>query len=124
MFNIILCLIKSVKGDFLFPTHIFCLSPLLQVSNKLPQVSWKTLADAMAACVKYMPRLTKNDEVVKFVQDCMFQILHVMISLNAIDGSPKTLTALQEMWKVYLKYITLYLVLSLINCLLYTGGEF
>jgi hypothetical protein len=71
-----------------------------QVSAKLPQVSWKTAADGMAACVKYMPRGTKNDEVIKFVQDCMFQILHVMISLNAIDGNPRTLTALQSMWKV------------------------
>lgn len=69
------------------------------VAGKLPQVSWKTVAEAMAACVKCMPRGAKNEEVIKFVQDCMFQVLHVMISLNAIEGNPRSLTGLQNLWK-------------------------
>lgn len=41
-------------------------------------------------------------QVVKFMQECVWQMLHVMVGLNSIDADPKprSYTALQGLWKV------------------------
>lgn len=44
-----------------------------QVSHKMPTVAWQPTYMAMRACVKAMPSGTRNDDVVRFAQDYMYQ---------------------------------------------------
>ena len=53
----------------------------------------------MKACVKAMLPNEKNAEVIAFCRECVGQILHVMVGLNSIEGSPQTMTQMREMWK-------------------------
>jgi hypothetical protein len=74
------------------------------VIQKLPQVTWKTASQALAVCSVSMPRedggalSSKHEGVIKFIQECLYQILYVMVSLNEIETCPKSYRALQKLW--------------------------
>mmetsp|Transcript_10080 Transcript_10080/g.26308 ORF Transcript_10080/g.26308 Transcript_10080/m.26308 type:complete len:313 (-) Transcript_10080:906-1844(-) len=70
-----------------------------EVSSKIPTVSWVTSASAMKASLTLMLQGERSDDVVTFAKECMYQVLHVMVGLNSIEGKPKTMTDLQGMWK-------------------------
>lgn len=70
-----------------------------EVTAKIPTVSWDSTASAMRACLQLMTPIERNNDVIAFAKECMYQVLHVMVGLNSIDGKPKTMSDLQDMWK-------------------------
>ena len=70
-----------------------------QVAAGIPRVAWVSASQAMHTCTLAMPKGTPNHpQVVKFAQESLFKILHIMVGLNNVDNNPRSFSGLQTLW--------------------------